>query len=159
MLKWKTLTEILDYNSSTGLFYWKVASGRVSIGAEAGTNHNAGYRQIRINGKLYLAHRLAWFYVYKEWPTQKVDHINRIKHDNRIINLRCVSDIENAHNSNRPSNNTSGSVGVSYHIKRGHWMARIHVEGKTIYLGTFPSKDSAIQARKQAEKRYGFTNA
>lgn len=93
------LKHILSYIPETGKFYWKIAkSSKTIVGKEAGTLHPNGYIYIRIDGFGFRAHRLAWFYVYKEWPKLEIDHINQIKTDNRICNLRDVTSKENQNN-------------------------------------------------------------
>ena len=96
------LKHILNYEKETGKFYWKIAkSSKTIIGKEAGTLHPNGYIYIRIDGFGFRAHRLAWFYVNKKWPTLEIDHINRIKTDNRIDNLRDVTSKENQNNKSK----------------------------------------------------------
>ncbi len=151
------LHEILKYDSESGLFTWKVrTSKRVRKGQIAGTVKNDGYVRIRIDGSLYLAHRLAWLYHYGTFPENEIDHINRNKSDNRIENLRDVDRITNAINKDLQSNNTSGVVGVRWHCKSCRWQAYIGVNGKTIQLGKFEEFYEAVNARKNAEVLYGF---
>ena len=162
------LHEALIYNADTGIFVWKirpvdhfktVRSQKICntryAGKQAGSNTSDGYIQIMLFKKNYKAHRLAWAMHYGIWPTDRIDHIDpRNKLDNRIVNLREATASENAKNKRMPINNTSGYIGVG---KRGDkWYAYIKVDDKQIYLGTFDTKDEAIQARKQAEKLYGF---
>jgi hypothetical protein len=80
------LRELLHYNPETGMFSWtSTGSGRK---ASVGTLHNKGYLRVRLNRGFYYAHRLAWLYVHDRWPSQMIDHINGIKTDNRLVNLR-----------------------------------------------------------------------
>jgi len=98
MLTQSQLKEILTYNPDTGIFTWLVASnGRIRVGDIAGTTDN-GYVRIMIERTKYRAHRLAWLYVHGESPKEQIDHINHIRDDNRINNLRCVSCHENFKN-------------------------------------------------------------
>ncbi|EHL6353356.1 HNH endonuclease, partial [Escherichia coli] len=112
MITHKELTSSLNYNPETGVFTWKIASGSSSIGKVAGfkTNSQADYLSIRINGKSYLCHRLAWFYMKGCWPKGLIDHINGVKNDNRISNLREVTRGQNKTNSVSSSN--TGIKGV-----------------------------------------------
>lgn len=112
---------------------------------------------IKIDQRKYFAHRLAWFYVHKHWPLSDIDHINRVKIDNRLSNLRSVTRKQNQENQAPHSNSTSGVLGVHMDKTRNKWVARIKHFGKTIFLGRFTSFDEAVSARKAAEKIY-FTH-
>ena len=100
------LKELLSYDPETGDFTWLV--GRKMAGKKAGSPHNQGYFTIRISRKLYLSHRLAWLYVYGAFPKIDLDHINGVKSDTRIDNLRECSESQNQWNSRKPKNNISG---------------------------------------------------
>jgi len=99
MLTQAELHQYLNYDPQTGIFTWKVKlSDKINIGQKTGCKNNRGYLLIKINKKLYRAHRLAWLYVYGYFPKFTIDHINRIKTDNRIENLRDVTIQENLKN-------------------------------------------------------------
>jgi len=152
------LMHLLNYNSLTGIFTWRNPTNRKSrVGDEAGTINMYGYIVIKLNGKVYRAHRLAWLYVVGEFPVEMLDHINRIKIDNRIINLNPVSNEENQRNRKLNSNNKSGFIGVRICNKTNKWLARITVKRKKIDLGLFDKKSDAVLARINAEKEYGFS--
>src|SRR5215813_12141516 len=102
MLTHERLKELLSYDPKTGLFIWN------SRGAVAGTTDQEGYIQIHLDGKKYRAHRLAYLYMTGEMPTQILDHINRVRSDNRWGNLRPVTDRFNYYNCSDYSNNKSG---------------------------------------------------
>ncbi len=138
------LKSLLTYNKDTGIFNW-LKSGKV-----AGTK-DLGYIRIRIEGKAYRAHRLAWLYVYGCMPTKEIDHINRVKHDNRIINIRDVSKSENQ--SNRESFFVKGK-GVQYNKRDNIWVSKISVNKKQIYIGSYSTKEEALIARRKAESFY-----
>ena len=148
----KRLKELLHYDPDTGVFTWKTGNKCV-----AGTRSHGHYVYIQVDGVRYLAHRLVWLYIYNEIPTGDIDHINRIKNDNRLINLRSATRKENSQNKNISTNNTSGITGVVWDKSRNKWFARIKIDYKTINLGRYTSKDLAIAARKNAEKQY-FTH-
>lgn len=149
------LKKLLKYNPDTGDFINKVFRGlRALPGEMAGSVGQGGYIEITINKRKYKAHRLAWLYTYGVWPTNNIDHINRVKIDNRICNLRDVTQHQNGQNKTKHCNNTSGHTGVVWHKRTQRWRARIRVQTKDIYLGCFPDIQSAINARKQAEARY-----
>lgn len=147
----------LDYNKDTGKFVWKVNnSNRIKIGDAAGhLSKYDGYIQIRMENKLYRAHHLAWLYCFGYLPIE-LDHINGIRIDNRIGNLREVTHAENGRNTKRHSTNTSGVTGVYYNKINKYWVAQIKINYKTIYLGSFKNKEDAILARKEAEIKYDF---
>ncbi len=151
------LTSILDYNPETGVFTWKVNRGRkVRVGDIAGTVVSpSGNVAIGIDGITHQAHRLAWYYMYGEWPNV-IDHINRNRVDNRILNLRSVTHSENLKNKKIHSNNTSGHCGIYLHKRTGKWVAHIQHKGIYKYLGLYNTIDDAIKVRKNAELEYDF---
>ena len=105
--------------------------------------------------KIY-AHRAAWAITYGEWPNV-IDHINGNPADNRIINLRSVSQSLNSRNQRLRSTNTSGHCGVYFYKSRNKWTAQVMVDGKSKSLGYFSDKEDAIAARDLEQKRLGFT--
>lgn len=146
------LREILKYNDDTGEFFWVQPSGpRVKVGSFAGYNCG-GYIRIGIDRRPYLAHRLAWLYVYGEWPAGEIDHVNRVKSDNRIANLRALSHAENNQNKARQKNNTSGKKGVSWNKNRGRWHVRIMLNGESRHVGYFEKIEAADAAYKNIAK-------
>jgi hypothetical protein len=141
------LRSILDYNPETGIFLWALPRRKAKVGNEAGyIKKNKGYRYIEIDGKTYAAHRLAWVFVNGKEPKNFIDHINGIKSDNRIKNLREATNGQNRANS--LTNNKYGLKGVSYKkwIKKNPWMAQITFNKKVIYIGCFPTKEEAHKA-------------
>jgi hypothetical protein len=146
------MREILEYNPETGVFVWLRTKSKARTGEEAGFIDVHGYRRISINGVKHYAHRLAWWFVYKEWPSHVIDHINRVRTDNRISNLRAVTQKENGLNCNLSKNNSSGATGVSFDKRRLKWQAYIHRAGKKISLGSYENIGNAKRARKVAEK-------
>lgn len=146
------LMDLVTYSSITGLFHWKVGRGtNIKAGAEVGSWHSRGYRTACIKGRIYKCHRLAWLYVRGEWPPAEIDHINGIKHDNRIANLRPATRSENMQNMQKPkAGNKAGFRGVSASGRR--FMARIVVGGKELYLGTFAAPAEAHEAYLAAKE-------
>lgn len=147
------LKELLAYDQETGNFYWVVKRRGASKQNIAGTVTRIGYRQIMINGKHYLAHRLAWLYVYGEMSDLSIDHINGIKSDNRIVNLRKATAIENQHNYTKPNkNNKANLLGAFYSETNKYWFSRICINGKKKWLGVFKTPDDAHNAYIKAKR-------
>ena len=152
-LTYDLLTELLHYDRDTGVFTWKSnRSRRVMKGDRAGTLDSKGYIQIGIKRTLYLAHRLAWMYIYGEWPKSELDHINRIRDDNRISNLRLANRTINTRNLNLRCDNKSGVTGVWRNQRLNKWQAYIRVNNKHVHLGVYGNFDDAVKARKTAEQ-------
>ena len=145
------LLKVLDYQPETGIFVWKVSYGPANKGDIAGRKNNDGYVQICVKGVRYQAHRLAWLCVYGRWPNGQIDHINRIKNNNSISNLRECSQSENSQNA-RSARNTSGVLGVTWNKKCKKWQAQITAFGKSYYLGIFDSIEDAKNARITAKQ-------
>jgi hypothetical protein len=119
MITYERVHELLDYDPKTGIFTWKVGRGGRRFGRVAGNKRSDGYIKIQIDGRSYLAHRLAWLYIYGYLPEHDVDQIDRDPSNNRIDNLREVSRTCNLRNCGNHSSNTSGVKGVSFHKQRG----------------------------------------
>ena len=152
MLTQERLKELLHYDQETGVFTRKTKVGKYLAGSVSGAKHNKGYIQITIDGSNLLAHRLAWLYVYGKFPIDQIDHINRIKTDNSIKNLRDVDSSTNLHNVGLRSHNTSGVTGVVWNARSNKWIAQIIHKNKRYYIGCFETVESASIARKHKEK-------
>lgn len=152
------LKELLSYDPNTGVFIWKEKisnNDKGKVGDIAGCM-SRGYVRIKIENSKYMAHRLAWLYLYGKWPEKYIDHINKDKTDNRVVNLRDVSHRENMKNQKKRSDNTSGCVGVHLEQDGKKWQSRITHKGKRIVLGRYARLGDAIIARKEAEIKYEF---
>jgi len=151
MLTVDYLKQILDYNKNTGVFTWKVVRGGVNIGEIAGTVRNqGGYREISINSIKYKAHRLAWLYEYGVWPTATIDHINGIIDDNRLCNLRDVTQRQN--NQNKDMHRNGKLVGAHFYKRTGKYRSFIVTGNKEKHLGYFNTPEEAHEAYIQAVK-------
>lgn len=138
------LKSVLSYNKKTGAFRWKKKTCfKVVVGKIAGSPHCEGYWSIGLDGNVYLAHRLAWFYVTGEWPVE-VDHKNGKRSDNRWCNLRDTVRTNNNYNSKIPKNNSSGFKGVRRVGRR--FRAGVVHNGKNIHLGYFDTPEEAHRA-------------
>jgi hypothetical protein len=147
------LNDLLDYDPETGLFTWKKNRGkRVCAGSIAGNLHHSGYINIRINGKLYPTHRLAYKMCYGSDPVGMLDHINMDKSNNRIANLRDATATQNQRNKRAPKNNTSGFKGVCWYPTRKSWRAHIKINKKFTHLGYYKTKEEAALAYEKAAK-------
>ena len=149
------LKEVLYYDPLTGHFTWLVStSNRVKVGNKAGTQGDDGYILINIDGERFRSHRLAWMYMYGNMPDFEIDHINRIRNDNRISNLRLATSKQNKENGGLRSNNTSGHVGVSWDKTREKWMAFVINNRKFINLGRYDDLNRAINAATKGRLTY-----
>lgn len=148
------LKSLLRYEPETGFIYW-VAKGKGMIKKKtAGTKLHSGYLGICIGPKRWQAHRIAWALHHGAWPKDQIDHINGIKTDNRICNLREATNSQNGKNLGLSKANKSGIKGVSFETYTQRWKATIRVDGKSISIGRFDSIEDACNARKLAEQHY-----
>jgi hypothetical protein len=154
MLTLPDIKATLDYDPDSGVFTWKTSKGFRVKGNKAGTTCRRGYISIGIGGKIYKAHRLAWFFVHGVWPSGQIDHIDRDKSNNRIANLRDVEQSVNQENRGGPrTDNKLGTLGVStWHDGRPGFRAQIKVRGKVRYIGTFDTSEEAHAAYIEAKK-------
>ena len=149
------IRSILNYNSETGELTWKISKGpRAKLGQIAGCGDKYGYIVIRINDKLYKAHRLAWLWVTGEWPQKGLDHKNGITSDNSWENLREASQLENSRNTIISKDNTSGYKGICWNKASKKWQAQITINKKAKYLGCFNTKEEASLVYKKAALKY-----
>jgi hypothetical protein len=148
------LKELLHYDPETGQFRWLVKFSRQRPGGAAGTKDAHGYLLIRVERKLYKAHRLAWLYVHGSWPAKGIDHINRVRDDNRIANLREACQSLNSMNRAAGAKSRSGILGVVWREDRQKWTAQIRIGYRMVHLGVFKDKDDAAAARKKAEAAF-----
>ena len=154
------LYELFLYDPNIGTFVRKTSRGGQKVGTEAGYTRSDGYTYIRIQNKQYLGHLLAWYYHYKEWPKTQLDHINGIKNDNRISNLRDVLQSINQQNQLRApiTNKSTGVLGVSK-TASGKFNVRITLPGSIRKsVGTFSTLEEASEAYKTA-KREAFPDS
>ena len=156
MLTQEKLKQLLHYNPDTGVFSWLVSRGNVVKAGDIAGWINKGYRMIKINGKNYSSHRLAWLYITGAFPEDQIDHVKHNKTDNRFTKLREATNQENSKNCSKSKNNVSGVTGVSWNKRDKTWSAMIGVNKKTTYLGSSKDKFEVICARKSADNKYGF---
>jgi len=155
-MEYSRVKELFDYDPDTGRIFWKEIKPGRSRGKEAGCVSPSGYRIIMVCGKNYRAHRLIWLFIHGYFPENDIDHINRIRSDNRLKNLREVSKGCNAHNKTLQKNNTSGINGVNWRSKECVWESRIKVDRKMFRLGKFKDLVEAVASRLAAEQCLGL---
>ena len=152
----KALLNVFDYNRITGTLTYKQTTASGKQGELATFNHIRGYLSVCIGRTQYLAHRLIFMMVTGNWPTNHIDHINHIKHDNRWENLRDVAQEDNNRNMPKRLNSKTGVLGVSLDKPTGKYRAHISVKGKAKHLGLFETVDAAKAARAVASAQYGY---
>lgn len=146
------LRELLHYDPETGVFTWKVRTTNYTfVGEVAGCKHNKGYWRISVDKVPYLAHRLAWLYTHGAWPELEIDHVNCIRDDNRIENLRSATRDENMQNIGDGGFRPKYARGTYYIKSRRKWSAHISVNKKMLYLGYFDTQEQAHQAHAAAK--------
>ena len=159
IITFEKANELFRYDSETGKLFWKKrVNPRIPVSLEAGTlRAKDGYINVGIGGKLYPAHVIAMLLTFGSVPKDsEVDHINHIRNDNRLCNLRLVSRSENRRNQSVSSRNSTGHTGTYFDRDRNKFVAQIKVKGKVIYLGSYETLLEAVEARKAADKKYNF---
>jgi hypothetical protein len=147
------LKELLHYDPTTGVFTWLVrTSNRVNVGDVAGYQRQDGYIRIRVDWELHLAHRLAFLYMTGEFPPDGVDHMNGIPPDNKWLNLRHATQVQNAQNQRQSARNKTGFTGVSWDKKYAKFRADIKLNGKQFFLGYHDTVEAAYGARCKAKR-------
>lgn len=147
MISHARLLEVMVYDPVVGTFIWRIGRKKCRAGDHAG-RINIGYLEIMIDGRMYLGHRLAWFYVNGVWPEGKLDHKNTIRNDNRIDNLRLATTQQNGFNRGAQANNVLGVKGVCVR-PGGRFQAQISVNGRNTYIGMFGTIAEAAAAYKE----------
>jgi hypothetical protein len=173
MITVEVVRSLLRYDPVTGVFTWRERSveyfrdtkqqtashscaiwnGKYS-GTTAGRMREDGYWEIRILGRFYRGHRLAWFYVTGEWPGDEIDHRDLDSSNNRWANLREATSSQNKANNGIRSNNRSGFKGAAWERRSKKWRACIRVNRKTIHLGYFDAAEEAHAAYCAAAEKY-----
>jgi hypothetical protein len=162
----ETLRSLLSFCAETGEFYWKSESRCGfkksvlchSAGDRAGTPRKDGRIVIRVEGKLYLRYRLAWLYVYGQWPDQELDHINGNSSDDRMENLRDVPRGINQQNLRKAYKNKTSSSLLGVYTNKGRpkkpWRSSLHIDGREKYLGAFATEQEAQEAYLSAKRKH-----
>lgn len=136
------LKKYLTY--SDGKLWW------TKDGKRFGGRHNKGYWHGTLLGKRYLEHRLVWLYHHGEWPKDQIDHIDGNKLNNRLNNLREVSNQENQFNRKSVKDSSSKYKGVSWYPKYNKWLASYRLDKKKYFIGYYETEIEAAKAYDEA---------
>lgn len=140
------LHDLFRYNKQVGLLIRRYKRGKAEAGTSSTAKDRDGYLVVGIKGKLYRAHRVIWFYVHGSWPKGDIDHINRVKDDNRIHNLRDVTRSQNKQNQGPSKNCKSGIKGVYWCNQSSKWRAGICHQGRQWVIGEYKTIEAAASA-------------
>ncbi len=154
MISKSSLKYLISYDHESGVLTWVKSRGTKKSGSKAGTVNSHGYVSVQVNKKIYRATSLIWVLVYGRMPNGFIDHINGNTTDNRLINLREVSNLENCRNQKVRCTNSTGIMGVQ--SLRGKYQVRISNGLKEVYLGYFSDFFEACCVRKSAERKFGY---
>lgn len=156
MVNQAVLKEYFSYDKDTGILTWiKKPSKKIVLNSRAGSLNKLGYRTVYFMGKSYQEHRLIWEWYYGYTPIEQIDHINHIRDDNRIDNLREVSIAENARNRTRRDSRVD-EAGIWWCKRRKRYIAEIKFNGKKVYQKSFTDIEQAIKERKAKSLELGF---
>lgn len=174
ILTQETLRELLDYNPETGIFTWKPRPLGTFASVRAGNQWNSrfsgkpagctdqlnGYTKITVHGRTCSAHQLVWLYVYGKRPKHEIDHINGVRNDNRLKNLRDVPHVTNQQNQKRAqkSNQSCGLLGVTWNKQSEKWQSYIRYGGRRHFVGHFscPKEAHSAYLERKAKHHPGY---
>jgi len=151
------LKQLFSYQPDTGEFRWltSIRNGAIKQGDLAGSKNNDGYTMIKVRGRTYAAHRLAWLYVYGAQPSSGIDHINGIRTDNRLANLRLATFKQNNENAGIRKDNKTGCRGVHFSAREGKYVAKMEHNKQRISIGYFDClKDAALAVQNKRTELY-----
>lgn len=144
----------LHYDPISGIFTHLKSGGRKRVGSVAGSTDKKGYVSIGIDGFIYFAHHLAWFYIHKEWP-DRLDHRDRNGAHNAIGNLRLATNAQNIANRGVMGNSKTGVKGVSIN-RHGRYRVRLRINGKKVSFGSYETANEASAVyQREATRVHG----
>ena len=144
--------DLLRYDPESGNFYWKLNRGRLAKAGDVAGTLVDGYIKIKIKGKLYAAHRLVFLLEDGVFPEGDVDHKNKIKYDNRRVNLRKATRRQNLQNTPARSNNKLGVKNVDF--KKDRYRVVLRIDGKPKYIGSYEELELATLVAEEARSKY-----
>lgn len=150
------LKEYLSYDPLTGLFTYIKAKSGIHVGQVAGSINGHGYIIIKIRGQSYHAGRLAFLYMTGAFPKNLVDHIHKIRTDNRWAELQDITNQENCRKKGMNKNNKSGVTGVRWNKKLNKWQVTLRVDGRNKHFGVFVELCDATLAIQKAKRENGY---
>ena len=160
--RYEEVARLFTYDRESGVLYWRIRNRTTTRHKYvAGTYRGAkdGYRQVSIKGKHYMEHRIIMMLCFGHTPENaEIDHINHIRNDNRLFNLRFVTHGENMRNKSVSSKSTTGVTGVCFYKRLQKYMAQIKVNREFIHLGYFDTLEEAAAARAEANLKFNFNN-
>ena len=161
-LRYGEVAKLFTYDRETGVLYWRIRNSnrtRRSYVAGSSKGNNDGYRQVGIKGKVYLVHRIIMMLCFGHIPENaEIDHINHMRDDNRLANLRFATQRENLRNQSVSSKSTTGATGVYFSKSRNKFIAQIKVNRQVHYLGCYNTLEEAAAARAEANLKFNFHN-
>ena len=159
-LRYEEVARLFTYDRETGVLYWRIKnhnSIRRNYVAGSSKGTRDGYRLVHVKGKIYKEHRIIMMLCFGHIPENaEIDHINHVRNDNRLVNLRFATQGENLKNQSVSSKSTTGVTGVYFSKSRNKFIAQIKVNRQVHYLGCYDTLEEAAAARLEAEKLYGF---
>ena len=159
-LRYEEVAKMFTYDRETGVLYWRIKDrNTIRRNYVAGTSKGAtgGYRQVCIKGKYYRVHRIIMMLCFGHIPENaEIDHINHVRDDNRLVNLRFVTRGENLKNQSVSSKSTTGATGVYFSKSRNKFIAQIKVDRQARYLGCYNTLEEATAARAEANLKFNF---
>ncbi len=148
------LRQLFTYDPVTGIVRWAVSrAARIKVGDEAATKHDSGYKRVMVNNRNLYVHRIAWAITHGEFPEQ-IDHINGIRSDNRLVNLRGVTNLENCHNKCVQRQTNAGVPNVYFDKRYGTYKASVSANKSFYHLGCFKTLEEATKAVAEGRMKY-----